>query len=495
MDGYVRVSRKGDRERMYSPDDQAEQIMLWAARNGVTIDKVHVDIDWSGQTMVRPEFAEALRRVDEGLSQGLVVAMLDRFGRNSGGMIDAERRIRAAGGVLVNLDGEFDTSTPEGEYMFGIFSMNAQLKGRQIEHGWKRAHRNHVREGVPTRPIFGYRRRGDDGSGRHPKSLVPYPPEADHVAGIFRARARGTSFARIADDLDARGVKTSTGNNWTGGSVSALVRSRTYLGIVHFGELEPGVPLENRDAHEALVDEVLWRAAQLGGMRARPSSGTSLLTGLVRCAGCRYAMESSVALDRYRCGSKHAAGKCPAPASIRRRLLDEYVWDYMVRRTEDERLTLDARRLTDGSARAELEQQLADARLAEEAFLENLDAIVTLGKPRWNEQAARHRRRVEGLEQRLSELASDDLAEEEAPDWTALADAPFEVKQMALAHGIDVVFLRGQPGRGDAVGLDPSRVLVLERGQGPAKGEVPRRGPKGACALACVPFPFPTDLD
>jgi hypothetical protein len=412
--------------------------------------------------------------------------MVDRGGREQE-LLGVERRIRAAGGVLVNLDGEFDTSTPEGEYMFGIFVMNSQLKGRQIQHGWHRAHANHVREGVPTRPAFGYQRRGDDGSGRHPKSMVPHATEAEHVPGIFASRARGDSFGAIADALNADGVPTSTGGSWTGGSVSALIRSRTYLGEVSFGDLV------NTEAHDPLVSEGLWQAAQVAGDRAHPSKGTSLLTGLVRCAGCRYALESSVAMDRYRCAGRHTGGKCPEPVSIRRALLDDYVWDYMVRRVEEERLTLEARRVADASEVEAVKHELHGARVAEEAFNDNLDAITILGQQRWNVQAARHRDRVAGLERRLGEVTSAEISAGDVPDWAALDRAPLEVKRRALAHGLDVVFLRGKPGRGGSGVLDPSRVLILERGQGPAREQLPRRGPRTACEFACVPFAFPDD--
>jgi site-specific DNA recombinase len=489
MDGYVRVSRQGSRGEasFYSPSDQAEMITLWAARNEVIVDKIHEDIDWSGQTMHRPAFAESLKRIDSGASSGLIVAMLDRFGRDTAGVIGEEKRIRAAGGVLVNLDGEFDTSTPEGEYMFGIFSMNATLKGRQIQRGWQRAHANHVAEGVPTRVKFGYRRRGEDGCGRHPKSLVILPEQAVHVEPVFQARARGDSFDSIAKGLNERGIRTSTGSAWSSGSVASLIRSRTYLGQVHVGGLV------NADAHEPLVSEALWQAAQTGGTRAYPKKGSSLLTGLVRCAGCRYALESSAAMDRYRCAGRHAGGTCPEPVSIRRALLDDYVWAHMVRRVQEEQLALEARRIQDGSEREAIERDLSAARAAEDAHLGNLDLQGIVGQRRFNDTAAKHRMRVEELERRLGDTVSAEISAGDAPNWAALARAPLDVRRDALAHGLDVVFLRGRPGRGGNGGLDPERVLILERGQGPSREQLPRRGPRGACEFACVPFAFPHD--
>jgi DNA invertase Pin-like site-specific DNA recombinase len=494
MDGSVRVSRKGSREdaSFYSPGEQAQQIAAWATANGVTLGEIFEDIDWSGGTMQRPGFLTARKRIRERESVGLIVARLDRFGRDTEGMLEVEREIRAAGGVLVNLDGEFDTTTPEGELMFTNFAGMATYTRRTIQRGWQRTHERNVTDGVPTRAAFGYRRREDVGApleGRHPKTLVPYLPESQHVESVFAARARGESFGAIAATLNARGVPTSSGAAWASGSVSALIRSRTYLGEVKFGDSV------NATAHEPLVSEALWHAAQVGGARANPSNGGSLLTGIVRCAGCRYALESSVAMDRYRCAGKHAGGTCPEPVSIRRHLLDEYVWNYMVRRVEEERLALEGHRVADAGARETVEAELRAARVAEDAFLDNLDAIAVLGQARWNEQAARHRTRVAALERRLGEVTSIEIAAGDAPDWTALDRAPLEVKRSALAHGLDVVFLRGHAGRGGTGVLDPSRVLILERGQGPSREQLPRRGPRAACEFACVPFPFPDDRE
>ena len=51
--------------------------------------------------------------------------------------------------------------------------------------------------------------------------------------------------------------------------------------------------VENPDAHPALIDRETWRLAQRAGQRTHPRSPhPSPLSGLMRCAGCRYVMRA-----------------------------------------------------------------------------------------------------------------------------------------------------------------------------------------------------------
>src|SRR5213078_1660080 len=57
-----------------------------------------------------------------------------------------------------------------------------------------------------------------------------------------------------------------------------------------------------------------------------------MLSGLVRCAGCRYRVKPDKMRDRdgsqlglYRCRGSHPAGRCPSRASTLARVLDPYI--------------------------------------------------------------------------------------------------------------------------------------------------------------------------
>ena len=90
LDGYVRVSRVGDRageESFTSPDDQERAIRAWAERNGLEVLLQPHELNVSGGTMNRPIFNTIMDRVRSGRSGGIVVYKTDRLARSLLGAI------------------------------------------------------------------------------------------------------------------------------------------------------------------------------------------------------------------------------------------------------------------------------------------------------------------------------------------------------------------------------------------------------------------------
>ena len=103
VDGYIRVSKVGGRAgpRFISPALQREQIGAWATARGAHVLEIFEELDASGARVDRPLLQEAIGRVEAGVSQGLVVAVLDRFGRSLVDSLALIDRIQAAGGTFV----------------------------------------------------------------------------------------------------------------------------------------------------------------------------------------------------------------------------------------------------------------------------------------------------------------------------------------------------------------------------------------------------------
>src|SRR3954451_9054578 len=100
LDGYVRVSDVGKRhgERFISPSVQREQIAAWVDERDATLLRVFEELDVSGARRARPLLEEAIRRIEDGVSDGLVVSRVNRFGRSLiDGLILIER-VRQSGG-------------------------------------------------------------------------------------------------------------------------------------------------------------------------------------------------------------------------------------------------------------------------------------------------------------------------------------------------------------------------------------------------------------
>jgi hypothetical protein len=117
-------------------------------------------------------------------------------------------------------------------------------------------------------------------------------------------------------------------SGWTQGTLRRSLQLRVYLGEVHSGRLV------NSDAHEPLIDPPTWYAVQ--ATRELPHvdpEQRALLTGLVRCAGCRLVMNAGMfdkqraggRVSYHRCRGHSSAGPCPEPAGIVGKVLEPVV--------------------------------------------------------------------------------------------------------------------------------------------------------------------------
>jgi site-specific DNA recombinase len=316
VDIYTRISRVGGREHMISREEQERDARAFAKRRGLTIGETFHDEDKSGGTLDRPGLQAALERVREGRSGGIVVAYLSRLTRETSQGLALIEDVRAAGGEVYapNLS---DHTTADGRMLNTIqLAIDAGMRERASET-IARARENAIARGVPVtnRDAVGYRRN----AARH------YEPDeaAPVIRELFERRAQGASQAELARFLEDRGVRTSQGSRtWSREAVAVLLRSRVYL-----GELRSG-PYVNPVAHEPLVSEPLWLAAQSPPPRPRTRSDSYLLTSILRCKSCGYVMQgtrTSRGKRIYRCKRRHAGGICPEPARIDADVVEERV--------------------------------------------------------------------------------------------------------------------------------------------------------------------------
>src|SRR5581483_11546356 len=112
--------------------------------------------------MHRPALNEARERIEAGVSGGIVVARIDRFGRTVARALDAIEEIDQAEGVIITAEGDFDTSTPTGELVLNLMLSLAQFELRRIRDNWQSAKSRAVSRGVhiAARIPPGYRKNG-----------------------------------------------------------------------------------------------------------------------------------------------------------------------------------------------------------------------------------------------------------------------------------------------------------------------------------------------
>ncbi|ROQ40964.1 DNA invertase Pin-like site-specific DNA recombinase [Frondihabitans sp. PhB188] len=119
--GYARVST----------DKQDEARQLSALRDaGITNHALYVDSGQSGAKTSRPEFDRMLANVTPG--DLVVVAELDRLGRNSGHVIVTIADLRERGIHVKSIADGVDSTTDMGEAMMGFLAIMAQMERRFI---------------------------------------------------------------------------------------------------------------------------------------------------------------------------------------------------------------------------------------------------------------------------------------------------------------------------------------------------------------------------
>lgn len=490
LDGYVRVSRVAGRtgDSFISPGEQKERVRAWAKSQGYSIAKWHEDLDQPGSKADRPGLIAAMERIESGASAGLVVARLDRFGRSVQDSANLLARITTAGGVLCTVAEGIDTSGYMGKFLADLFAALGELELARIRENWNAARKSAVARGihvsgkVPT----GYRRNED-------RILEPDPGTAPAIHELFVRRAAEVSWSRLARFLEEEGVLTPWGNeHWTVASVGTIVRNRVYLGEARAGKIV------NPDAHESIVTLAEWNAANKarGVHPGRSGKGTGLLSGLLRCGGCSYAMKPKMGRTRhgkdfleYGCKPDKAGGRCPAPASVKASVIEPFVLPHLFEFAESA-----TARTREDEEETNLDAEIASAEAERDAALDERLAQA-LGGP----QSEAYLRTVENRQQRVDTLLAEraerdsgrEPAEVEADLESVWEDLTLEDRRRILHSVFDSVFVWRTPdaGRNGKFPIE-ARTRLFLAGEGPP---VPIRGQRGT--IRTLPLDVPASAE
>jgi site-specific DNA recombinase len=454
LDAYVRVSKVGGRagESFISPDVQADEIKRWAEANGAHVTWHEPELDVSGGTMDRPIFGAIMERIRTGQTQGIIVAKLDRFARSLVGALDTLHELDEHGAVLVCTRDNIDLSTSTGRAFMRILLVFAELEKERIAENFGDATKRAIERGVfiANGAPFGYDRQ--DGKLKLGE-LAPI------VREVFLRRGAGEGPTALAALLNER-APLPNDNQWTTQRVWRLLQTRAYQGHVYYGDRV------NTSAHEPIVSEVEWERAQLTkAPSAARTSAPALLSGLVRCSACRYALAPSRAgSDRlYRCRKQHASGACPAPAQIRQSRLDAFVEERFLEAMRDRAIV--ATNATSDTSTLSDSLQALDTELRE--FAADTTAREILGSDRYHEALSARKAKVDTARAELQDAMATSAVGQ--VDIDGYADLGIADKRVVLASAIDAIVVaranRDTP-------LD-ERVRILWTGEGPK--DLPRR--------------------
>lgn len=488
IDGYIRVSRVGDRSgaSYISPSIQRQALERWAEARSVELTLHDPEENVSGGSMNRPIFNDIMRRVHSGQSAGIAVYKLDRFARTLVGGLTTLRELNERGALFASVtEPMYDMTTADGRMVVQFSLMMAEYFRERATETWAASLTYAVGRGVHISPglPYGYSKTAD--KRLVPNHAAPFAHRAYELRGI-----EGWPFQRIADWLNTEAPERGDKRPWAAVSVERMLRRKVYLGVAHWGEAV------NPDAHPAIVSQELWDAAQRRiqvHSRTRQAKEEALLHGIVRCASCRFqmsrALNTSGGYKRqyYRCRVHRVSGRCEHPASVRADADDGL--EAFVERVVCEELDRQAERFASAQDSTELAQAIAehDAAVADlNELRQDVTARRRLGD-RWLSFLEPYLQAEEAMSARVALLRGQNAALVAGLTSHAYRSRSRGERAAILRQLIDVVFVRttGGPRGRYAVPLDRDRVRILWRGQGP--DDLPR--PNQASIL--LPWPWP----
>jgi site-specific DNA recombinase len=261
----------------------------------------------SGKSLARPGLAALRAAAATGSIDLVLVYRVDRFSRNIGQLGVLVEELDKAGVAFRSVSEPFDTSTPAGRMMMQMLGVFAEFERATIVERIGAGMERKAKLGgwtVGTYPI-GYRKLvGVVGP-------APDPAAAPIVREIFERYALDRAgSAAIANDLNARDLRTRYGRDWSRTAVLDVLRNRAYLGEVPFrgiwyeGHHEPLVTQATFDVAQAILER---RSAE---PRLRRTDGSDyLLSGLALvCDRCGHTLIGASANGRH--GKRYAYYTC-----------------------------------------------------------------------------------------------------------------------------------------------------------------------------------------
>ena len=337
---YSRVSTQEQNQHGYSIKEQQERLTAYCKSRGWTDYKHFTDGGFSGGNMNRPALQEMLRAIKHGTVARVIVYKLDRLSRSQKDTLELLEDVFLPNNVdFISMCENFDTSSPFGKAMIGMFSVFAQLEREQIRERVTIGREARAKGGKwhgGSVPPVGY----DYTDGQ----LIINDFEALQVREIFKLYLEGHTFTEIATALNAKGWTHKYGT-WQLQRVRCVLCNPVYIGMIRFaGQTSKGI-------HEPIIDDKTFEKASkmlsnkpIAKTYKRCPINVAYLVGKLYCGHCgaRYTHTTSYSgrtqrvkkLHYYTCVNRlHAKqrGKSAKCDNISHRcdVLDAVVFDEM----------------------------------------------------------------------------------------------------------------------------------------------------------------------
>ena len=232
---YARYSSQNQRD--VSIEQQYAACEAYAAREGYTVVDHYADRAVSGKTDNRPAFQRMMKDALSGSFDFVIAWKSSRMGRNMMQAMVNESKLADLGIRCLYVEEDFDDTAAGRFALRNMMNVNQFYIENMAEDVKRGMLDNAAKCMVNNKPPLGYRK-GKDGR------FEIYEPEAAIVRDIFHRLLNGWSIYDLANDLNQRGIKTSTGKEWKKQSFQHLLTNDKYIGVYRFADvvIEDGVP-------------------------------------------------------------------------------------------------------------------------------------------------------------------------------------------------------------------------------------------------------------
>lgn len=279
---YARYSSHAQKDA--SIEQQVRECLVFAKAQGIHIAATYEDRAISGKTDRRPNFQRMMKDAEKRKFQYVVAWKSNRMGRNMLQAMMNEARLNELGVRVLYAEEDFD-NTAAGRFALRSMMNVNQFYSENMAEDIRRGLRDNAMQCKVTNGTLPLGYKKDENL-----HYVLDPPNDEIVREIFGRVACGEPFVSIAEDLNARGVKTSRGGRWGRSSFHALLSNERYTGVYIYGDIrvEGGIP--------QIVDKGLFYRVQevlktKNNPQGRPRGGGDyLLTGKLFCGLCKSPM-------------------------------------------------------------------------------------------------------------------------------------------------------------------------------------------------------------
>ena len=324
---YARYSSHSQRD--VSIEQQVKDCLEYAARNNIYLVACYADRHLTGRSDRRPEFHRMLRDAEAGGWNFVVTWKNDRFARNRYDAAIYKAKLKKHG-VRCLFSQEYIPAGPEGILLEAMLEGDAEFRSAQMAVDIKRGLNYNAEHCMVTGAIpYGYRRGAD-------YRLELDPERAPIVKEIFDRFLSGWKIIDMANDLNARGIRTASGKEWGRNSFHRLLVNERYTGIYIYGNIRTpgGMPaIIDRDTWLAVQHRLRTKKNPVGRSR---SYGDYLLTGKLFCGSCGSPMVGISGTSKtgakhyyYACQGRRLAHNCKKE-NARREWVESMVCRYAV---------------------------------------------------------------------------------------------------------------------------------------------------------------------